>query len=176
MNLHFRIKNWSSALPIIFGLAVCFVGAGNFCAALSAHAQAIQPFAKLPGRWVGMGRLGFKSGGIENIKCRATYFVSDGGEQLRQTIRCASASGKVELKSNIKHDGGEQLSGTWQEHLYNLSGQLDGKITPRGFSIRVDGKDLRAHMEIIVKDNKQMVEVNFNSETLVGMTLLLKKG
>lgn len=135
-----------------------------------------QPFSALPGRWVGKGRLGFKSGAMETIKCRATYFVENDGKDLRQNIRCASASGKVELKSQMSHDGKNQLTGTWRELLYNLEGQLTGSVTKRGFRIAVAGKDLRAHMEIAVKKNKQIVEVNFDSETLIGMTLLLTKG
>lgn len=143
---------------------------------LPAFADEKGPFIKLPGRWVGEGRLGFKSGDVENIKCRATYFVKDEGERLKQNIRCASASGKVELKSDINHGDGDSLSGTWEELLYNLSGKLDGSITDRGFRIKVLGKDLHAHMEIIVKDNLQIVEIHFDSATLIGMTLLLKKG
>ncbi len=134
------------------------------------------PFTSLPGRWVGEGRLGFKSGDVENIKCRATYFIENKGRHLKQNIRCASASGKVELKSEINNAEGGKLTGTWKELLYNLSGELDGSITKRGFRIKVIGKDLHAHMEIIVKNNRQIVEMHFDSATLIGMTLLLKKG
>ena len=140
------------------------------------HADDAGPFGSLPGRWVGDGRLGFKSGDVEKIKCRATYFVETQGQHLRQNIRCASASGKVELKSAIDHANGGKLTGTWKELLYNLSGQLEGTVTERGFRIKVNGKDLNAHMEIIVKDNRQIVEVHFDSATLIGMTLLLTKG
>lgn len=139
-------------------------------------AQTSKPFAQLPGRWVGQGRLGFKSGDVENIKCRATYFVDNAGNNLRQNIRCASASGKVELKSKIAQGADGNLTGSWQELMYNLSGALEGKVTKRGFRIRVKGEDLNAHMEIIVKDGRQMVEMHFDSKTLIGMTLLLKKG
>ena len=141
-----------------------------------AIADETSPFTELPGRWVGQGRLGFKNGEVENIKCRATYFVENQGSNLRQNIRCASASGKVELKSEIIHEGNGKLNGTWKELLYNLSGQLGGQVTKRGFRIKVVGKDLAAHMEIIVKEARQIVEVHFDSATLIGMTLMLRKG
>lgn len=157
-------------------LLVSIVSALLFIHVQPSFGQGFGPFSNLPGRWVGEGRLGFKSGDIENIKCRATYFIKNEGQHLKQNIRCASASGKVELKSEINHDSENKLSGTWKELLYNLSGKLDGTVTKRGFRIKVIGKDLHAHMEIIVKDNRQIVEVHFDSATLIGMTLLLKKG
>jgi len=160
-------------MALVCGL--CLVGV-----VLSSHtgraSEDAGPFDSLPGRWVGEGRLGFKSGDVENIKCRATYFVENNGRQLKQNIRCASASGKVELKSDIKHAADGALVGTWNELLYNLSGQLEGTVTKRGFRIKVNGKDLNAHMEIIIKDNRQIVEMHFDSAMLIGMTLLLKKG
>ena len=148
----------------------------NVFVSAASYAESASPFSKLPGRWVGQGRLGFKSGDVENIRCRATYFVDRGGRNLKQNIRCASASGKVELKSEMQHDDSGKLVGTWKELLYNLSGKLDGSVTERGFRIRVVGDDLNAHMEIIVKDHQQIVEVHFDSATLIGMTLMLKKG
>lgn len=159
----------------VFVLAVLTAGMVNIHDH-SVRAEITKPFDKLPGRWVGQGRLGFKSGAVESIKCRATYFIIEDGEGLKQNIRCATASGKVELKSVLHHDGESVLSGTWEELLYNLAGQLSGKITPNGFRIQVDGDGLRAHMEIVVKNDRQIVEVHFNSKTLIGMTLMLKKG
>ncbi|MEQ1653755.1 MAG: hypothetical protein ABL897_14820, partial [Hyphomicrobium sp.] len=86
----------------------------------------------MTGRWTGQGRLGFAEGKIENITCRATYFVSDGGEKLEQNIRCASAGAKVEIKSALTHNAGK-LSGTWSELIYEKAGDLTGDITPTGF-------------------------------------------
>lgn len=141
----------------------------------AALAEDANAFAQFPGRWIGQGRLGFKNGEVEQIKCRATYFLEKGGRGLRQNIRCASASGKVELKSELLNADGK-LTGTWQELIYNLSGELEGDITKRGLRITVRGKDLTATMEVIVKEHRQIVEVHFDSATLIGMTLLLSKG
>jgi hypothetical protein len=145
---------------------------------LSVHgtvlADPASPFKDLPGRWVGDGRLGFKDGKFETVKCRATYFLSDDGVELKQNIRCASASGNVEVKSEIKHNA-DQLSGKWNELIYNLGGDLSGQVTPAGFRITVRGEGLTANMEVIVREGKQIVEVQFFSETLVGLTLVLAK-
>ena len=139
----------------------------------AAHAEG--PFASLTGRWTGTGRLGFAEGKNENITCRATYFVSEDGEKLDQNIRCASAGAKVEIKSALTHSAGK-LTGTWSELIYNKAGELTGDITPKGFRIDVKGSELNATMEIIVRDNKQLVEVHFNNSSLIGLSLLMQKG
>jgi hypothetical protein len=133
------------------------------------------PFRDLPGRWVGEGRIGLKDGKIEQVKCRATYFLSDDQNELKQNIRCASASGKIEVKSALTHKAG-QLTGTWNELVYNLGGDLSGSVTPRGFRITVRGSALTANMDVIIMNDKQIVEIQFFDSTLRGLTLILTKG
>jgi hypothetical protein len=140
-------------------------------------AEPAGPFAGLAGWWGGAGRLSFKEGKLEQVKCRATYFVSESGNELKQTVRCASGSGKIEIVANVTHEAGK-LTGTWSESNYSLSGGLSGEVTPKGFRVQVKGADaaLRANMDIIVKDRKQMVEIQFLDSTLLGLTLLLASG
>ncbi len=158
-----------------------FVATLALCAAccLSSAAPSIaadeSPFKNLPGRWVGDGRLGLKDGKIEQVKCRATYFLSNAADELKQNIRCASASGKIEVKSVVVHKSG-RLSGTWNELIYNLGGNLAGEVTPNGFRIKVHGSDLTANMEVIVRDGRQIVEIQFFNSTLIGLTLVLQQG
>lgn len=135
------------------------------------------PFASLAGWWGGDGRLSFKDGKVEQVKCRATYFVEAEGKSLKQTVRCASGSGKIEVSSNVAEVGGK-LSGTWSEQVYGLSGSLDGEVTPRGFrvSVKNEANGAAANMEIVVRDVRQIVELQFYSETLIGLTLVLQKG
>ena len=132
-------------------------------------------FEGLPGRWMGKGLLGFKDGKRESVTCRVTYFMSDDRAALKQNIRCASPSGKVEVKSEVKNDGGK-LTGSWSELIYNLAGDLTGEVTPKGLRVHVKAADLNASMDVIVKGTKQIIEINFNSATLIGMTLVLDKG
>jgi hypothetical protein len=133
------------------------------------------PFKDLPGRWVGEGRLGLKDGKTESVKCRATYFLTEGADELQQNIRCASASGKIEVKSAVAHKAG-QLSGSWNELIYNLGGELSGEVTPRGFRISVRGSGLTANMEVILYEGRQIVEIQFFDSTLLGLTLILQQG
>jgi hypothetical protein len=143
--------------------------------AVPGFAPETSPFKDLPGRWVGDGRIGLKDGKVETVKCRATYFVSDDANKLKQNIRCASASGKIEVKSVVTHKAGA-LSGTWNELIYNLGGELSGSVTPRGFRISVRGSGLTANMDVILIGAKQIVEIQFFESTLLGLTLVLQKG
>ncbi len=162
-----------AGLAAVTAIAVVFLT----LAPVEAANQTLGPFSALAGWWGGKGRLQFKDGKLETVQCRATYFVSDDGQELKQTIRCASGSGKIEVVSNVKHDAGK-LVGKWTETVYNLAGDLEGEVTPKGFRVTVKGGDLglSANMDIIVRDRKQIIEIQFFSETLIGLSLLLEKG
>lgn len=133
------------------------------------------PFKALPGRWIGEGRIGIKDGKPEQVRCRATYFVNGQGDELRQNIRCASAGGKVEIKARVVARNG-QVSGTWEELMYNVRGDMVGAVTERGFRIKVTGDDMSANMDVIVINDRQIVEIQFFNSSLRGMTLILRKG
>lgn len=141
-----------------------------------APVQKSAPFKELPGRWVGEGRLGLKEGKTEKVTCRATYFVNTAGNELKQNIRCASASGKIEVKSLVNASTDGKLSGTWNELMYNLGGDMTGEVTERGLRIVVRAGDLTANMDVIVMNDRQLVEIQFFNSALRGLTLILKKG
>jgi hypothetical protein len=140
-----------------------------------AWADDASPFDKLAGRWVGEGRLGIKDGATESVKCRVTYIVGEGGHQLRQTIRCASQAGNVEVASTVTHAGGK-ISGTWKELSRNWSGELTGSIHPKGLKVAIKGEDLSANMDIIMQEARQIIEIQFHRSSLIGLTLILTKG
>jgi hypothetical protein len=141
-----------------------------------AAVQKSAPFKDLPGRWVGEGRLGLTEGKTEKVQCRATYFVNPAGNELKQNIRCASASGKIEVKSLVNASQDGKLTGTWNELVYNLGGEMTGEVTERGLRIVVRAGDLTANMDVIVMNDRQIVEIQFFNSALRGLTLILKKG
>ena len=112
-----------------------------------ASAQDASPFEKLAGRWVGEGRLGIRDG----------------------------KSGTVEVQSAVTHAAG-QLSGSWKELSRDWSGELSGGVTPNGFKVAIKGSELNANMDIIVKENRQIIEIQFTNSSLIGLTLVLNKG
>lgn len=140
-----------------------------------AAAVDVSPLERLAGRWVGEGRLGVKGNPTEKVKCRVNYLHTKVGDELQQTIRCASAGGSVEVRSVVTHAEGK-LAGTWQELVRNWSGDLTGTVTPRGFKVKVRGESLAANMDIIVLGTRQVVEIQFVDGPLIGLTLLLQRG
>lgn len=144
------------------------------CAA-PADAVDVSPLERLAGRWVGEGRLGVKGSPTEQVKCRVTYIHARTEDRLKQTIRCASAGGKVEVRSIVSHAAGK-LTGTWHELVRDWSGGLAGAVTPRGFKVRVRGRTLNANMDIILLDAKQIIEIQFIDSSLIGLTLVLERG
>ena len=151
------------------------VAAGQPLFGLPASAEEPSPFAKVMGRWLGEGRLGIRDGITEHVKCRATYVVSGQGEQVRQTIRCATDSSSVEVQSTVAHASGK-LTGTWRELSRDWSGELTGNVTANGFKVAVKGSELNANMDIIVRDTRQIIEIQFIDSSLIGLTLILTKG
>jgi hypothetical protein len=158
---------------------------GLFLAATLSHAvfsssptwaDDASPFEKLAGRWLGEGRLGMRDGVTESVKCRVTYLVPEHAKQVRQTIRCASESGSVEVQSTVTYASGT-LSGSWKELSRNMSGEVTGRITPTGFKVAIKGSELSANMDIIMKDDaKQIIEIQFLNSSLIGLTIVLTKG
>ena len=141
--------------------------------ALSATQKA-DAFRPLLGWWTGKGRLGFTNGKTEDVKCRATYRLTEAGDGLRQVLRCASASGSVEVRSTVLRQG-DQLSGTWSEKKYNFDGQVTGKIIPHGFRVSVDGSGLKANMTVMVREKRHVVEIQFVESSLIGLTMIFSR-
>jgi len=153
-------------------------GLGSFAATLQAEPMtpnAPPTLDALVGRWTGEGRLGFAEQKFENVKCRVTYLRTDQPGQLKQNIRCASPSGNIEVLSELQQNG-TALSGKWTETVRNMSGNLEGQVTPTGFRVEIKGADLQANMDIIARGPRQLVEIQFHNSTLVGLSLMLVKG
>jgi len=148
-----------------------------FIAPLTALAMAepASPFERLAGRWVGDGRLGISGGSVESVKCRVTYALAEQGAQLKQSIRCASSGGSIEVQSVLNHAAGV-LTGQWHELTREWQGELKGATTPAGLRVAVKGTEFNANMDVILRNNRQIIEIQFINSTLVGMTLVLEKG
>jgi hypothetical protein len=159
------------------GVALMVAAVWVFTLPVAAPASAVDvsPLEGLAGRWVGEGRLGVKGNATEKVKCRVNYIHAKNADQLRQSIRCASAGGNVDVQSVVAHAGG-RLTGTWQELVRGWSGDLTGAVTPRGFKVQVRGESLTANMDIMVIGTRQVVEIQFINSSLIGLTLVLERG
>ncbi|MET0569685.1 MAG: hypothetical protein ABWZ74_11455 [Hyphomicrobiaceae bacterium] len=155
-------------------LTVMVLGVTLF-SAMPALAVDASPFDKLVGRWVGEGRLGVRDNATEQVKCRVTYLLPGPTDQLQQTIRCATASGSIEVRSTVAHSAGT-LTGTWTELERKMHGELTGTVTPRGFRVNIRGEGLHANMDIVILGAKQVIEIQFIDSSLIGLMLILDKG
>ena len=169
---------WTRLTVILFAAAASVSAAIAPLAALDTPSAPAPPAAWPPaavlGRWTGEGRLGFREGKFETVKCRVTY-IADDDKILKQTVRCATAGANVEVKSSITEASGA-LSGTWEETVYNLHGDISGLTTPKGFRVQVKSDSLNANMDLIVSDAKQVIEIQFFNSTLLGLSIALTKG
>lgn len=145
------------------------------CIAGAALAGAPGPFEAFAGRWVGEGRLGFRQGATEEVKCRVNYIASDEGQSLHQSIRCAAQGGSIDVKTQIKHADGT-VSGTWKELTRDWSGTVSGKVSDKSLKVRVSGDQFNANMSVQLRREKQVIEIQFLDSSLIGLTLLLSKG
>jgi len=93
---------------------------------------------KLNGSWSGTGRATFEGGKSERLRCRAYYRGSNGDTSRSFSIRCASQSGKVELRAALAVDG-NAISGRWEERQHNATGSLLGNVSSQDVRLRISG-------------------------------------
>jgi hypothetical protein len=140
-----------------------------------APAAADGPFAGYAGRWVGNGSVTYDDGKTEAIKCRVTYFVVDGGSGLQQNIRCASASYKFEVRSDIDYAGGK-VSGSWVEMVNNASGNVSGTASNNLIKASVKSEKLDATMSVSLNGGSQSVNISPKGLGVKAVAINLRKG
>lgn len=133
------------------------------------------PFSGLSGRWVGWGSIELMSGEKERIRCRVTYFRSNAGADLKQNIRCASTSYKIEVKSDLTSSGG-RVRGKWNETYYNLGGSVSGRATGDKINLRVQGDSFSATMSVVTVGSNQTVVIRPSGIELKTVSMQLRRG
>jgi len=81
----------------------------------------------------------------------------------------------VDIKSEIQ-EAWFQLKGTWRERTYEFEGDLLGETIEGGFRVSVSGTDIKANMTVFVKGKRQIVEVQFLDNELIGLSIIFEKG
>lgn len=130
----------------------CLLGAVDNAAAQSG------PFATLDGAWSGTGQISFSDGRTERVRCRAEYAVGGAGNQIEQSLRCASDSYNFVLHSNARSQGG-QITGTWSEATRNLSGTLSGHASRGHIQVRAEAGPVVVGLTLIASGNQQSVTI-----------------
>lgn len=149
------------------------VGAAMMLSATAGHAQSA-PFAGFDGAWSGTGTVSLSDGTKERIRCRATYKVGNGGNELSQTLRCASDSYKFDLSSNVVSQG-DRISGRWSEASRNINGELQGTAGGGQIEVFVEAAGFAANLSLTTRGNKQSVQISSKGE-IRGVQISMVRG
>jgi hypothetical protein len=145
---------------------------GSVLLAASGTAQAASAFAGLGGSWSGSGHIRLENGQREAIRCSANY-VPRGGNGLGLALRCASASGRVELRASLEARGG-RVSGTWEERSYGVSGAVSGVASGGNLRLVFSGS-LSGAMLVTTSGNSQSISVRTDTSALQGVNVSLRR-
>jgi hypothetical protein len=172
LNRNFDMTGFASGL---FGQTI---KAAAFSAALvlsmpAGNAQSSNPFAGFNGTWSGVGTVSLSDGSTERLRCKADYKVDDGGQNLKQSLRCASDSYKIELSSDVTNKGG-QISGNWSEASRNVFGDLHGTAGGGQIEVFVEANGFAANLTLRTNGNRQTVQISSKGE-IRGVNITMAK-
>jgi hypothetical protein len=117
------------------------------------------PFADLAGSWSGGGRIDMVGQPSERIRCRARYEVGVLGSEVRQYLRCASASSRFDVQSDVSAYRGRKVTGTWNESTRNVGGQVNGRFSRGEILARVSGGNFTAELTLATRGDSQHVNI-----------------
>jgi hypothetical protein len=159
---------WGAACRPVAGavLGIALLGAWG-------SAQAASAFAGLGGSWSGTGHLKLENGQREAIRCSANYVTRSGGNAMGLSLRCASASGRVELRASLEARGG-RVTGTWEERSYGVNGGISGVANGGNLRLVFSGS-LSGAMLVTTNGNSQSISVRTDTSALQGVNVSLRR-
>lgn len=140
-------------------------------ATMSASAS---PIDNLPGRWSGWGSIKLSNGNTEQVKCVATYFVKNAGASLRQNLRCASASYKIDAVADMTVTG-NRVVGDWTEQTHSNSGTINGSITGDNFALAISGPNFTADLALTTSACKLSINLTPQNIDVTRIAIGLRK-
>jgi hypothetical protein len=129
-------------------------------------------FAALDGAWSGNGSVRLENGKSERLKCKG-YYNAKGGATLGMAINCGNASFKINMRANLRSAGGN-ISGTWEEREFNQAGDVSGKQTASGFSLKFSGA-ISGSMHVETIGGSQTVSISTGGPGFTGVKLQFAK-
>ncbi len=109
--------------------------------------------------------------GNERIRCKVHYDVVSDGTSLDQTLRCASASYKLEVRSKVAAMG-TRLAGKWNEITRDTIGNISGTITSTGIRAMIDGIGFTAELVMSIQANRQSITINPTGATDISQVAI----
>jgi hypothetical protein len=139
-----------------------------------AHAQTMRPFAGLSGKWSGDGSIVLTDGTTERLRCDATYVESGGGDNLDQSLRCASDSYRFDLHISLVDSAGAIL-GNWSELSRSVQGGISGHDSKGLIQVTARGSSFTAAVTVATHGNEQSVKIRAQSGDLSQVTITLRR-
>jgi hypothetical protein len=146
---------------------------GSVLLAASGSAHAASAFAGLGGSWSGSGHIRLEGNQREAIRCNAHYASRGGGTALGLSLRCASPSGRVELRASLTASG-RRVSGFWEERSYGLSGRVTGSASGNSLRVSFSG-DISGAMVVTTSGSSQSISVRTDTSALKAVNVSLRR-
>jgi hypothetical protein len=150
------------------------VGALREPVVVPAKTSAAHPFGAMAGSWVGRGTIELTNDIKESLRCRNSYTYGQSASSLALSIRCASDNYKFELTSNVVDHGG-QISGTWSEATYKVSGSINGRVSGNRVTAMAKGDSFTAAIALNTNGNRQTVTITPEATYLIKVEIALNK-
>jgi hypothetical protein len=144
-------------------------------AAIATPAAAQTPFNALAGSWSGGGQIRLGDGRTERLSCRANYNPRAGGSSMGMSIRCASPSYRIELRSSLQYAAGGQVSGTWEERSFNQAGTISGRASSGALNMSFSG-NINGSLNVSYSGSSQRVSITTGGNGFSSVSLSLSKG
>ena len=138
-----------------------------------ASADAAGAFANMAGTWSGSGQMRLEGGRTENLRCRASYTGRNRGSGLGISLRCASASSKVDLHASLTSSG-SRVSGIWEEREFNTGGSASGTANGNLISLSIGG-GLDGSMSVTTNGGHQSVSITTQNVALKTIRIGLSR-
>jgi hypothetical protein len=163
--------NWRAVWRPIAGAGVAAVWLAAMGPAVASAQNS--SFAGLGGSWSGTGHIRLDNDQREAIRCSAHYTSRAGGTALGLSLRCASASGRVELRASLTANG-SRVSGSWEERSYGVSGQVSGTASGSNLRLAFSG-GLSGSMHVTTSGGSQSISVRTDTSALKGVNVSLRR-
>lgn len=175
------VKDAGKSIAFLWA-AILMTGASTGIYVTQANAQAIPrpvlvsrlKLSDLPGRWIGVGRIEFRNGRVDRMRCWITYRRRNKA-QLMQQIRCKSPERRIEVKTQMYHRNGK-ISGAWKDHVYEVSGNIKGRLHGNQLKAYLSGMFFNAALNIMIIGKEQTIEVRPRNSRLRSMRISLARG
>jgi len=131
-------------------------------------------FSQLAGTWSGSGQIRLEGGRTEALRCRASYTDHNDGASLGISLRCASASNKVDLHAQLKA-AGTRVSGAWEERQFNAAGSAAGTASGNQIILAISGGGLEGSMHVTTNGSRQSVSIETQNVALKGIQIALAR-